>query len=226
LADTAVHGKSPARFSKAVARGLREGAVILTGVAALMLLTSLLSYSPEDPGFSFTGGGSEVSNLIGRTGAWFADVLLFLFGGPAFLFPLMLGAACGLMFRHREDAEAVSRVNTIVRVGGFVMVLFGACALATLHWSADSLRQSAGGVVGSLIGHSVLGNFNFLGATLLLLALCMTGISLAFGISWFQIMDRTGAAFWSGVDWIKARRIQRRDAAEGEVRREARKEVA
>jgi len=226
LADTAVHGKSPARFSQAVARGLREGAVILTGVAALMLLTSLLSYSPEDPGFSFTGGGSEVSNLIGRTGAWFADVLFFLFGGPAFLFPLMLGAASGLMFRHRDDAEAVSRVNTIVRVGGFVMVLFGTCALATLHWSADSLRQSAGGVVGSLIGHSVLGNFNFLGATLLLLALCLTGISLAFGVSWFEIMDRTGAAFWSGVDWIKARRIQRRDAAEGEVRREARKEVA
>ena len=221
-----MHGKSPARFSQAVARGLREGAVILTGVVALMLLTALLSYSPEDPGFSFTGGGSEVSNLIGRTGAWFADMLFFLFGGPAFLFPVMLGASCWLMFRQRQDVETVSRANTLVRIGGFVLVLFGSCALATLHWDSGELRQSAGGVVGSLIGHSVLGSLNFLGATLLLLALCMTGISLAFGVSWFEIMDRTGAAFWGAIDWVKARRIKQRDAAEGEVRRAARKEVA
>ncbi|MCP5340332.1 MAG: DNA translocase FtsK 4TM domain-containing protein [Sinobacteraceae bacterium] len=225
LAETAVHGKSPARISQAVARGLREGAVILTGVVALMLLTALLSYDPEDPGFSFTGGGSQVSNLIGRAGAWFADVLFFLFGGPAFLFPVMLGVASWLLFRGRDKVESVSRVNTLVRVGGFVLVLFGTCALATLHWDAGMLRQSAGGVVGSLIGHSVLGSFNFLGATLLLLALCMTGISLAFGVSWFEIMDRIGAAFWSAIDWVKARRIKQRDVAEGEVRRAARKEV-
>ncbi|MEZ5488241.1 MAG: DNA translocase FtsK 4TM domain-containing protein [Steroidobacteraceae bacterium] len=220
-----MHGKSPARISQAVARGLREGAVILTGVVALMLLTALLSYDPEDPGFSFTGGGSQVSNLIGRAGAWFADVLFFLFGGPAFLFPVMLGVASWLLFRGRDKVESVSRVNTLVRVGGFVLVLFGTCALATLHWDAGMLRQSAGGVVGSLIGHSVLGSFNFLGATLLLLALCMTGISLAFGVSWFEIMDRIGAAFWSAIDWVKARRIKQRDVAEGEVRRAARKEV-
>ncbi len=200
--------------------------MILTGVTALMLLTALLSYSPDDPGYWFTGGGSEVSNLIGRAGAWFADALFSLFGRPAFLFPLMLVAACVSIYRRRDAVEPASRANNLARLGGFVVVLFAACALATLHWRSGELRQSAGGVVGSLIGHSVLGNFNFLGATLLLLAVFMAGISLAFGVSWFEIMDRTGSAFWSGIDWLKAQRLKRRDVAQGEVRREARKEVA
>ncbi len=226
MADTAVQGKAAARFSQAVARALREGAVILSGVVGLMLFAALLSYDPDDPGFSFTGGGSEVHNLIGRGGAWFADALFFLFGGPAFLFPAMLGAVCWLLVRQRvRGAERVSRFNTVVRVGGFVLMLVSACALATLHWSAGDLRHSAGGVLGNLLGRSLLGNFNFLGATLLLLSACMTGISLAFGVSWFEIMDRLGAAFWQGIDWIKARRVAQRDAAEGDVRRQARKEV-
>ncbi len=226
MAESAVHDKSSARLTQAVSRALREGAVILLGVVAVMLLAALLSYQPDDPGFSFTGGsGTEVGNLIGRGGAWFADMLFFLFGGPAFLFPAMLGAAAWHVSRDREPGAAGSRANTFVRVGGFVLMLASACALATLHWDAGSLRQSAGGVLGSLIGDNLLGGFNFLGATLLLLAGCMAGVSLAFGVSWFEVMDRLGAAFWNGVEWIRERRVAQRVEAEGEVRRQARKEV-
>ena len=226
LAESALHEKSSARLTLAVSRALREGAVILLAVIAVMLLAALLSYNPGDPGFSFTGGGSgEVSNLIGRGGAWVADVLFFLFGGPAFLFPAMLGTAAWHVSRDHDAESGASRANTLVRAAGFVLMLACGCALATLHWDAGSLRQSAGGVLGSLIGDNLLGGFNFLGATLLLLAGCMTGVSLAFGVSWFDVMDRLGAAFWSGVEWIRARRVAQRVEAEGEVRRQARKEV-
>ncbi len=200
--------------------------MLLLGALTLMLLAALLSYSPGDPGFSFTGStGSQVTNLVGRLGAWFADVLFFLFGGPAYLFPAMLGATCVLMFRRRDDVEVTSRANTMLRALGFAMVLVTACALATLHWGGTGLRQSAGGVVGTLVGQSMLGGLNFLGATLLLLALCMAGVSLAFGVSWFVVMDRVGAGAWAAYHWVRARRVAQRDAAEGEVRRAARKEV-
>jgi S-DNA-T family DNA segregation ATPase FtsK/SpoIIIE len=191
-----------------------------------MLFAALLSFDPRDPGFSFTGGGEEVNNLIGPGGAWFADMLFFLFGGPAYLFPVMLGAAAWQVSRDREPASTASRANTLVRSGGFVLMLACACALATLHWDAGALRQSAGGVLGSLIGDNLLGGFNFLGATLLLLAGFMAGVSLAFGVSWFDVMDRLGAAFWGAVDWVSERRVAQRVEAEGEVRRQARKEVA
>jgi DNA segregation ATPase FtsK/SpoIIIE, S-DNA-T family len=226
LADIAVDGKSSTQLTQAVVRGLREGAVLLLGALTVMLLVALLSYSPGDPGFSFTGSGtSQVSNLVGRLGAWSADVLFFLFGGPAYLFPAMLGMACAQAYRRRDDAEATSRTNAVLRVLGFAIVLVSACALATLHWSADDLRQTAGGVIGSLIGQSMLGGLNLLGATLLLLALCMGGVSLSCGVSWFQIMDSLGARTWAAWDWIRARRHAMRDAAEGEQRRAARKEV-
>ena len=227
MAEIAVDGKSSARLSHAVSRALREGAVILIGAAALLLLVALLSYSPDDPGFSFTGAGqNEVSNLVGRAGAWLADVLFFLFGGPAYLFPVMLAAACWITYRNRDNAESASHANSMLRLAGFLIVLICTCALATLHWNSELLRQSSGGVVGSLVGRSILGNFNFLGATLMLLALCMAGVSLAFGVSWFSIMDRIGAGAWQAVAWIKARRMTRRDMAEGDQRRAARKEVA
>ena len=226
LPDTAAKGETPDRFTESVRRALREGAVILTGAVALMLFVALLSYQPDDPGFSYTGSGTaDINNLIGLQGAWLADTLFFLFGGPAYLLPAMLAAACWLMFRRRNAPEQASRLNTFVRAGGFVLLLAATCALATLHFSPGILRQGAGGVVGGLFGGWMSQNFNFVGGTVLLLACAMSGVSLAFGLSWLAVMDRLGAGFWGAIDWLRARRQQQRDVAEGEERRAARKEV-
>ncbi len=216
--------RPPARFSAAVARGLRESAVIVVAAVAVVLLAALVTYHPSDPGFSFTGSGA-VQNRIGPFGAWLADVLFFLFGRPAFLFPLMLGSAAVAIHRAVADGEQGSRANTAVRVCGFLLVLVTGCALATLHWTPRSLPQGAGGVVGSLVGGGLGAALGFLGATLALLAVFMAGVSLAFGASWFTIMDRIGAATWGAVGWLRARSLAARDAAEGRERKQARKET-
>ena len=226
MPDTAAKGETPDRFTESVRRALREGAVILTGAVALMLFVALLSYHPDDPGFSYTGTGTaDINNLIGLQGAWLADTLFFLFGGPAYLLPGMLAAACWLMFRRRHAPEQASRLNTFVRAGGFVLLLASTCALAALHFAPGILRQGAGGVVGGLFGGWMSQNFNFVGGTLLLLACAMSGVSLAFGLSWLAVMARLGGGFWGAIDWLRARRQQQRDVAEGEERRAARKEV-
>jgi S-DNA-T family DNA segregation ATPase FtsK/SpoIIIE len=223
LAD-ARSSRQPARFSAAVSRGLRESAVIAIAAVALVLLTALATYSPGDPGFSFTGSGT-VQNRIGPFGAWLADVLFFLFGRPAFLFPLMLGSAAVALHRVPGGDEPRSRANSAVRACGFLLVLVTSCALATLHWAPRSLPQSAGGVIGSLVGGGLAASLGFLGATLALLAAFMAGVSLAFGVSWFTIMDRVGAAAWGAIGWIRARSLAARDAAEGRERKQARKET-
>src|SRR5438105_4793159 len=87
LAETSASARAAARYTSAVTRGLRESAIIALGIVALVLLIALLTYSPDDPGFSFTGNSAPVRNRIGVIGAWLADVLFFLFGRPAFLFP-------------------------------------------------------------------------------------------------------------------------------------------
>jgi len=224
LAESSAQARNGARFTAAVSRGLRESAVIVLGIVALVLLMALATYSPDDPGFSFTGSAAPVHNRIGVVGAWLADVLFFLFGRPAFLFPLMLAlAAWGL--QRRIQSEASSRANTLVRIAGFLLVLVASCALTTLHWQPGSLRQSAGGVVGTLFGNGLAAGLNFLGATLLLIAAWMAGLSLAFGVSWFTIMDRLGGLAWGAVGWLRARSASSRDAAEGRERRQARKEA-
>ena len=198
--------------------------MIAIAAVALVLLTALATYSPGDPGFSFTGSGT-VQNRIGPFGAWLADVLFFLFGRPAFLFPLMLGSAAVALHRVPGGDEPRSRANSAVRACGFLLVLVTSCALATLHWAPRSLPQSAGGVIGSLVGGGLAASLGFLGATLALLAAFMAGVSLAFGVSWFTIMDRVGAAAWGAIGWIRARSLAARDAAEGRERKQARKET-
>ncbi len=225
LAASTADAKVAPKLTAAVTRGLREAGLLLLGTVALVLLVALASYDATDPGFSYTGSGGQVHNLVGRFGAWFADVLFFLFGWPAYLFPVMLGAWCWSLLRRREAEEGGSRTNSMLRVGGFVVVLIASCALAGLHWSAGSLRQSAGGVVGMLFGDAMLSSFSFLGGTLLLLAAWMGAISLAFGVSWLTVMDSTGAAFWNAIERFKTQRAVARDVAEGETRKQARKEV-
>ena len=224
MAESSAPARNGARFTSAVSRGLRESAIIAIGIVAIVLLMALSTYSPDDPGFSFTGSAAPVHNRIGVIGAWLADVLFFLFGRPAFLFPLVLGLACWGMQR-RIRAESTSRANSVVRIAGFLLVLVASCALTTLHWQPGALRQSAGGVVGSLVGNGLAAGVNFLGATLLMIAAWMAGLSLAFGVSWFTIMDRLGAMTWAGIGWLRARLATSRDVAEGRERRQARKEA-
>ena len=218
------HARNSVRFTSAVMRGLRESAVIGLGVLALVLLVALATYNRDDPGFSSAVDSTVVHNRIGPIGAWLADVLFFLFGRPAFLFPIMLGASSWLLLR-RGQGERGSRMNTAVRIAGFVLVLVTSCGLTTLHWAAGDLRESAGGVVGNLVGKGLAHGLEFLGATLLMIAAWMAGLSLAFHVSWLTIMDRLGAWTWGTVGWVRERLATRKEVAEGRERRQARKEA-
>jgi len=141
-----------ARFTQAVLKAIRESVAIAMVVVALVLLTALISFSPADPGWSYSGEGGPVENRIGPFGALMADLLYFLFGRPAYLLPLMLLGAAWLLFRNRfSDLQPVTRANAAVRIGGFVLLLAASCGLTSLHWAADGLRATAGGVLGQAV---------------------------------------------------------------------------
>ena len=91
MAETTAHARGASRFSAAVSRGLRESAVIALAVAGLVLLVALATYNTNDPGWSKDTGATTIHNRIGPIGAWFADLLFYIFGRPAF--PLRPSAA-------------------------------------------------------------------------------------------------------------------------------------
>jgi S-DNA-T family DNA segregation ATPase FtsK/SpoIIIE len=217
--------KAESRLSAAVARSLREGTLwVLAALASIMLL-ALVSYHPHDATFADTGEPGPVGNWIGPVGAWFAGFFLFLFGRPAYLFPLMMVYAGWLVHKEHALPDARSRINTLLRASGFVLTLVTSCGLATLHWSGAALPNSAGGALGNLAGSGSAQGLSFLGATLLLLGLWLAGVALFLGVSWFEIMDTLGASVLRGIDWVRTRHEQRRELASGKQRKQVRQEV-
>ncbi|HKE44251.1 MAG TPA: DNA translocase FtsK 4TM domain-containing protein [Steroidobacteraceae bacterium] len=216
--------KPASRLALPVVRALRESALLLFGVVALILLAALLTYDPQDPGFSSTGEPGRISNAIGPVGAWFANVLLFLFGRAAYLFPVMLALSGWVIYRGHAAPELKSRSTLTFRAIGFLLTLATSCGLATLHWSGAGLPSTAGGVLGSLVGNGLAAAFSFLGATLLMLALWLAGVSLFLGVSWFRVMDLLGHATVRSIDWIRRRMLASREHAEGRERKQARAE--
>ncbi|MGH8497132.1 MAG: DNA translocase FtsK [Gammaproteobacteria bacterium] len=202
-----------------IARALREGALWVFGALALILLVALASYDPTDPGFSFVGDTERTQNAIGPAGAWTADLFFLLFGRPSYLFPLMLVYAGWLIYRRREDGEPMTRGMLAFRTAGFVLTLATSAGLATLHFSPAALPNTAGGILGDLVGNGLARVLSFLGATVLLLALWLAGVSLFLGISWFAIIDVIGrttlrllGAVRSSVGaaelWVAGRRVK------------------
>jgi len=213
-------------------RALREGALWIFTALALILLAALATYEPRDPGFSSTGGGHGLSNAIGPVGAYLADLFFLLFGRPAYLFPVMLAYAGWLVFRTRVDETAIGGRDLALRTGGFILTLTASCGLAALHFSAENLPHTGGGVLGDQVGNGLASGMSFLGATLLMLALWLAGVSLFIGVSWLAIMDHTGHRTLALIGWIGERVDGLRMALAGrkvakarheEVRRQTRK---
>ena len=177
-----------------LARGSREGALLVISAVAIYLLVSLASYHPGDPGWSNAGHVDRVANRGGIAGAWLADVLLYLFGFMAYVFPVMIGYAGWLAYRGLKAGGGEIDVSHVaIRAAGCVVTVCVGCGLIALHHHGPAaLPADAGGIIGSFMGSGLAGVVNPLGGTLFLLALFLTGVTLFTGLSWLEVMDVTG----------------------------------
>lgn len=178
-----------------IQHGLREGAMLVLAALALFLLTALVTYHVEDPGWSHTGMREDLHNAAGVVGAWFADVLFSLFGYLAYLLPVIIAYSGWLVLRGgREQSEVVFHVLAIRWVGFFVTLAAG-CALASIHFSVpeSALPLDGGGILGRWLGDGLAAVLGLLGSTLILLAMLLAGTTLFSGISWFSVIDFIGA---------------------------------
>ena len=71
-------------------RWLLEMRWIALSLLTTGLLLAFVTYHPGDPGWSTAGNGEPIRNAMGRIGAWLADLLLYLAGLSAYLFPIGL----------------------------------------------------------------------------------------------------------------------------------------
>jgi len=225
MARSTTAAKPEGPLSAQVVRTLREGALYVFGAFALILWFALFTYDPSDPGFSQASSAGDIKNGVGRVGAHVADLLFNLFGRPAYLFTVMVFYAGWMIYREQRTQEHLTRLDVTLRVAGFVATLVTSCALATLHFSPVGFRETAGGIVGQLVGENLAAVMKLLGASVLLFFLWMASISLFLGISWLRIMDHIGRATLSAWDALRIRIGELRDRAEGRRQHAARQEV-
>ena len=174
---------------------MRDIALILIAPFLLYLLVCLVTFSPNDPGWSQSGSiTAPLHNRGGRVGAWLADVLLYLTGYVAFLLPLVLGLIAWIaLFRMDTDGDGDPDLGPALRLVGIVGFLVSATGLLQLRIGPVlDFSAGAGGILGQLVGRSLYSGFGPVGGNLFLLALLLVSITLATGISWLAVMDRIG----------------------------------
>ncbi|WP_029010814.1 DNA translocase FtsK [Azospirillum halopraeferens] len=174
---------SPAARAFVAARVFEMAGAVL-GCVGLVLMLVIGSYSSGDPSWNSVAadGGAEVANLLGRPGAWLADLLMQTLGWASWLLAL-LPVAWGWRLAAQKPVR-----RPFLRLGlGLAGVLTGATAFAgsgmegaPLDLPGGSLgvvmlHAIAGSLFGGPAGHCVVGT----GATVLavLLLFAASGLS-------------------------------------------------
>ncbi|MBT7719467.1 MAG: cell division protein FtsK, partial [Halieaceae bacterium] len=173
---------------------LREGAFIGVSAVCLYMLLALITYTPQDPGWSASGSGGEIANLGGPTGAWLADVFFSLVGYAAYLFPILLAYRAVILLIERKEEKGFDWLTLGIRTLGLVLVMIAGTALVAMNDSGNSpLPQGAGGILGQAIGGSFIMAFSAVGSRLILLAVFLFGMTIFTDLSWLRLMDRLGS---------------------------------
>jgi len=201
-----------------LARGLREGGLLLAVAVAVYLLMALASFSPLDPSWSSAGAGGRVHNLGGVAGSWIADALLSAFGVVAYAVPVLALVGGWRLYRWGQQAEGARPLNVSLRTAGLIVLLLSACGLAAGSGPARAaaLPQGSGGVLGALVGHGVAHAFGPVGSTLVLLTLLVVSLPIVLSFSWLAVMDAVGGMVLAGAHklWAHGRGlVERRRAA-------------
>jgi S-DNA-T family DNA segregation ATPase FtsK/SpoIIIE len=217
--------KPASQLSAQVSTALRESALYVFGVFAFILWYALWTYDPADAGFSQATSSTIINNGIGRAGALVSDLLFNFFGLPAYLFTVMVFYLGWMLYREQRTQLVWTRMDYSLRVGGFILTLITSCALARLHFSDIGFNESAGGIIGKIIGDWLVSVMKILGASTLLFVFWVASLSLFLGISWFSVMDRIGRWCLSTYEKLRFKIGELRDKAEGRKQLAARQDV-
>jgi S-DNA-T family DNA segregation ATPase FtsK/SpoIIIE len=205
---------------------VHEARWLLVGLAGFYLALILWGFERADPGWSHAAVVDRVANPGGRFGAWFADLLLYLFGLSAWWWVALLFVLLAWGYHRLSHLFGGDRRPLLIALAGFIVLLVASCGLEAMRfWSLKAaLPLAPGGMLGHEVGRHVAQVLGYTGGTLVLLVLAMIGFSLFTGASWMVIAERCGLLLegaWVGVrtlwdDW-QDRRHGRAVAEQREV---------
>ncbi|MBT8043420.1 MAG: DNA translocase FtsK 4TM domain-containing protein, partial [Verrucomicrobiae bacterium] len=190
--------------------------ILLSG-AGILLMLSLISYSPHDlPNLPGIGGSIEKSasgriNWIGPVGAFLGYVLLMGFGAAAYLIPL------SMLWIGVAKLVLDARPSWRTYIGCSIFVLSGSALLGVqnwflIDWAGSNYLEGPGGLVGYGLGTRLLeALLNKPGAILVLLCIYLVSLILLTGLHPIQF---TRGLFKHAMHWWQLRKEKKREKAE------------
>lgn len=170
---------------------LLEAGLLVVTVFAVYMMAALVSFNPADPSWSQTAWHEPIHNVAGESGAWLADVFLFIFGILAYAIPPLAIFSCWMLYRFIREQRSVDFFAFSLRLVGLLALIFSSCGLFSISID-DWYYFASGGVVGNLINNALLPHMNSMGATLTLLGIWAVGLTLLTGWSWLTIAEKIG----------------------------------
>lgn len=200
---------SPTRHTR-----LNEAVGILLFLLGLAVSLSLLSYSPSDPSWNTATGVSQTHNLLGVSGAKWADLLLQIFGVSVFLLPIHIW---GLGWKWVRSSPIESPWFRIFGALALWFCISTACGLLPRPWLiANSIQPS--GIIGMVSAEFLLVRFDLAGSAIITVA---SGILALYFASTFEVSTLARwmhgpAAKWRAMRdrWAAARKAKRLAALE------------
>ena len=206
---------------------LREVGFLLSMLVAVYLIACLFTYDPQDPGPFNTTNSDQVSNVGRILGAWIANFFLFLTGYIAYLLPLIAVYGGWRLWKYEPIESENGMMGIVAVVTGLALFFLASTGLCDMHLMppAGSMPAGGGGVIGAVIASPMLELTGELGSTLFLFAMMLVGITLFTGLSWFHVMDVTGAITIRAGEWLMGNIANMRDWFAGRRARAHRDEV-
>jgi DNA segregation ATPase FtsK/SpoIIIE, S-DNA-T family len=180
----------------------KEIAGILIFFLVVLILASLLSYSPADPSMHNATDTTQIHNLFGFIGAHLAGFLIGLFGIGAFWIPLLLMLGSIHLFR----GQIVKNIHIFIMLIGSLILVITSGSLFSINQDYYLLfgnKFSSGGMLGLPFKSLLFKYANPVGGMIILVVLWSIGLIMATGLSLLSFLKfflRTGAAAGSKLN--------------------------
>jgi len=160
---------------------------IIIFIFGAMLLTSLITYSPEDPNFIFPDN-TEINNLLGFQGSFISDLFFQSIGLISYLISLTFIGTGFSIFKVKEFFLIIENIFFAT-----LYCLFGTLFLTYFHSNGFVLHINGnGGFIGNYLNQTflnslILTNENIFYYVLIFLTLSLFLISINFNLKNFYI---------------------------------------
>ncbi len=186
--------------------------VVLFAIGIIILL-SLVSYSPNDPSFLTFNPSIEVKNYIGRFGSTIAEVLMQCFGLSCFIIPLIFFFFSANLFfvKIRKEIFLKGIISFL-----FILTLSSLFPFITNPIKWENVELKSGGFIGELLSNFLIKNFNRIGTIIILLLLLIIFFLILTKISLkkvFILIGKPGRFFFKEIriKIIQYRKIKQKE---------------